>query len=297
MRHKSVLLHEVIENLNLKDENIFVDLTLGSAGHSEAVSKLNLKNLTIIGLDKDADAIKRSSRYLDGSNSKIILETTSNTDLEKILKKHNVDKVDAFLVDLGISSEQIDISRRGFSFQKDEPLLMTMKENPNKRDITAHTVVNYFSEESLADIIYGFGEEKYARRIAKGIVESRKTKEIKTTFDLVDIIKKSTPIKYHFGKIHPATRTFQAIRMVVNDEYEGLFITLSKAFDYLKQGGRLLVISFHSIEDRIVKRFFREKANKKEGKLINKKPITPQLLEITNNPRARSAKLRIIQKL
>lgn len=297
MRHKPVLLQEVIENLKLKDNAVFVDLTLGSAGHSQAVSKLGLNNLIIIGIDKDIDAIKRSANYLENSKSKIILEKSSNTQFDKILDKNGVEKVDAFLLDLGISSEQLESSGRGFTFQKDEPLLMTMKKNLEFSDLTAKMIVNTFSEESLADIIYGFGEEKYAKKIAKKIVDERKTKEIKTTFELVDIIKKATPKFYHYGKIHPATKTFQALRIVTNDEFDGLSITLNKTFDYLKRGGRLLVISFHSIEDRIVKRFMVHKENIKKAKRINKKPIIPTKNELENNSRARSAKLRILEKL
>jgi 16S rRNA (cytosine1402-N4)-methyltransferase len=296
MRHETVLLNEVIENLKINDGGVFVDLTLGSAGHSQAVSKLNIKNLTIVGIDKDSNAIKRSQNYLETSNAKLILETASNTEIDKVLKKYEIEKVDSILLDLGISSEQLEVSGRGFTFLKEEPLLMTMKDKLTPNDLTAQIVVNSFSEESLADIIYGFGEEKYARRIAKGIIEARKTKEIKTTFELVEIIKKSTPISYHHKKIHPATKTFQALRMTVNDEYSGLTVTLNKSFDYLKKNGRLLVISFHSIEDRIVKRFMNEKHKDNQAKKINKKPIIPTISEISKNPRSRSAKLRILEK-
>ena len=296
MRHTSVLLKEVIENLDLKDSNTYLDLTLGSAGHSEAVCKMGLKDLTIVGVDKDREAINRSSKYLEKCESKLILEVSSNTDFDQVLQKHGIEKVDAILIDLGISSEQLDISGRGFTFQKDEPLLMTMKKDLNESDLTAQIVVNSFAEESLADIIYGFGEERYSRRIAKAIVEARATKEIKTTFDLVEIIKSAVPIRYQNGRIHPATKTFQAIRIAVNDEYSGLTVTLNKAFDYLNKNGRLLVISFHSLEDRIVKRFMRDKSDKKDGEKINKKPITPTQEEISNNPRSRSSKLRILKK-
>jgi 16S rRNA (cytosine1402-N4)-methyltransferase len=297
MRHQSVLLQEVIENLNLKDGDIYLDLTLGSAGHSQAVCGLGINNLTIIGLDKDLEAINRSSKYLESCEAKIILEKSPNNLLDEVLRKHHIEKVDAILLDLGISSEQLDISGRGFTFQKDEPLLMTMKKDLDETDLTAMYVVNNFSEESLADIIYGFGDERYSRRIAREIVEARKTKEIKTTFDLVDIIKKATPSRYHHGKTHPATRTFQAIRMAVNNEFDGLTITLNKAFDNLNVGGRLLVISFHSIEDRIVKKWMRDKHDNEKGKKINKKPIAPTEEEIKINPRSRSSKLRIIEKI
>lgn len=297
MRHKSVLLKEVIENLDLKDNAIFLDLTLGSAGHSQAVCKLGLKNLTIVGIDKDIEAIERSAKFLETCNSRIILENVPNTELDKALTRNDIEKVDAALIDLGISSEQIDISGRGFTFQKDEPLLMSMKKIPSPNDLTAKYIVNNFSEESLADIIFGYGEERYARRIAKKIVEFRKRQEIKTTFDLVQIVKDSTPKSYQRGKIHPATKTFQALRIAVNDEFESLPITLNKAFDVLKTGGCLLVISFHSIEDRIVKRWMQEKEKNQKGKRKNKKPIVPSEIEIKNNPRSRSSKLRVLIKI
>lgn len=293
MRHKSVLLKEVIENLDLKDGDVFLDLTLGSAGHSQAVSKLGIKNLTIIGIDKDNDAIVRSAKYLDGCSAKLILETSPNHMFDQVLEKNNISGVNAILIDLGISSEQLDLSGRGFTFQKDEPLLMTMKKDLDESDLTAQIVVNTFSEESLSDIIYGFGEERFAKRIARAIIENRKIKPIETTFELVEIIKSAIPKKYHYGKIHPATKTFQAIRMVVNDEFSSLTITLNKAFNYLKKDGRLLVISFHSIEDRIVKRFMRDC----DGERINKKPITPTKEEKELNPRSRSAKLRVLKKI
>ena len=296
MRHKPVLLKEVIKNLELKDGDKYLDLTLGSAGHAQAVCQLGLKDLTIIGLDKDQDALDRSSKYLDTCRSKIVLENSANIKLDEVLKKHQIKKADAILIDLGISSEQIDVSGRGFTFQKDEPLLMTMKKNLSDSDLTAQIIVNTFSEEALADIIFGFGEERYARRIAKRIVEDREQKEIKTTFDLVEIIKAATPKAYHRGKTHPATKTFQAIRMAVNGEFADLPITLNKAFDVLNTGGNLLVISFHSIEDRIVKRWMIEKEKNEEAERINKKPIVPTKSEIERNSRSRSSKLRIIKK-
>lgn len=297
MRHKPVLLKEVIENLNLKDGNTFLDLTLGSAGHSEAVCKLGLKDLTIIGLDKDMEALERSAKFLERCESRVILENSANNDLDKVLRRNSISKVDAVLIDLGISSEQIDLSGRGFTFQKDEPLLMTMKKNPGPNDLTAKIIVNTFSEEALADVIFGYGDERFARRIAKKIVEFRKTKEIKTTFDLVEIVKTATPKAYHRGRIHPATKTFQALRIAVNDEFESLPITLNKAFDVLNTGGCLLVISFHSIEDRIVKRWMMEKEKNEKGKRVNKKPIVPTQEEVKNNQRARSSKLRVLKKI
>lgn len=296
MRHKPVLLKEVIENLNLKDSNVFVDCTLGSAGHSQAVCKLGLNNLTIVGLDKDSDAIERSSKHLDDCRSKVILENLPNKMIDQALEKNGIEKVNAVLIDLGISSEQLDISGRGFTFQKDEPLFMTMKKSPEESDLTAEIILNTFSKEVLADIIFGYGEERYARRIAEKIVEFRKLKPIKTTFDLVEIVKSATPSKYHKGKTHPATKTFQAIRIAVNDEVESLTITLNKSFEALENEGRILVISFHSIEDRIVKHWMNEKEKQGVAKKVYKKPMAPTEEEIKNNPRSRSSKLRILEK-
>jgi 16S rRNA (cytosine1402-N4)-methyltransferase len=198
----------------------------------------------------------------------------------------------------------LENSGRGFSFVKDEPLLMQMKNFANKStkedpspEITAQDVVNEWEETSLADIIYGYGQERYARRIARGIVEARKSKRIATTKELVEIILKSVPAVYRRGKIHPATRTFQAIRIAVNDELGALSEGLEKSFAGLESGGRLAVISFHSLEDRIVKKFYKEKQDKEIGKIINKKVITASEEEIRSNPRSRSAKLRIIEKI
>jgi 16S rRNA (cytosine1402-N4)-methyltransferase len=297
MRHKPVLLKEVIENVNLKDGDVFVDMTLGSAGHSHAVCSLGLKNLTLIGIDKDEDAIQRSANNLSNCDARIILEASSNYEVGKVLARNEIVSAQTILLDLGISSEQIEESGRGFTFQRDEPLLMSMKKNPGQNDLTAELIVNQFQEESLADIIYGFGEEKYARRIAKGIVEYRKTMEIRTTGELVEIIKSSTPVSYHKGRIHPATKTFQAIRIVVNDEYESLPVTLGNSFEVLSPGGRLLVISFHSHEDRIVKRFMRDRKDEGSGNVLTQKPIRPTEKETKENPRSRSSKLRILEKI
>jgi 16S rRNA (cytosine1402-N4)-methyltransferase len=180
---------------------------------------------------------------------------------------------------------------------KDEPLLMTFKDNPTSADVTAYDVVNIWEEKNLADIIYGYGEERYSRRIAKGIVEARKRAKIKTTFDLVRIIEEAVPKGYKRGRLHFATRTFQALRIAVNDELGVLQTGLEKGFAALQVNGKMSVISFHSLEDRIVKKFFKEKEKRGEAKLINKKPITARAEEIKNNGRARSAKLRILEKI
>ena len=218
-------------------------------------------------------------------------------DIDKILEKIKVKKINRVMLDLGISSFQVDEAGRGFSFQKNEPLLMTMKSKPDKNDLTAYDIVNNWSEKTLADIIYGFGEEKYARKISKSIVEQRKQKEIKTTFDLVKIIEEACGRNYKKLKIHPATRTFQALRIATNRELQNLEEAIEKFFEKLESGGRIGIISFHSLEDRIVKRSFINLKQKGLAKIINKKPIVPTIEEIKNNPRSRSAKLRIIEKI
>lgn len=294
--HISVLLKESIEGLNLNDNSIVVDATFGGGGHTREILK-NFKNVKVIAFDSDGEAFKRAEKNITGYEDRIIFKNLNFKNIKKGLLEENISLVDGVLFDLGISSDQLDQVERGFSFLRDEKLLMTMKENPNDEDLTAYEIVNTWEESSLADIIYGYGEEKYARRIARNIVEARQIKPIETTFDLVNIINSSVPVKYQKGKIHPATRTFQAIRIAVNDELRVLEEGLKNALEVTKKDGRISVITFHSLEDRIVKNFFRN--NAKEGKLvlINKKPIVPSLEEIKNNKRSRSAKLRIIQKL
>ena len=207
-----------------------------------------------------------------------------------------VAQVDGILFDLGLSSDQIEESGRGFSFKTNEPLLMTMKKDLLSTDITAYEVVNSWAEQTLADIIYAYGEDRFARRIAKAIVTAREIRAIETAEQLSEIVASAVP-KFGFKKINPATKTFQAIRIAVNDELGAIKEALPKAFIRLKPGGRMALISFHSLEDRIVKRFFKEKEKAGEGELINKKPITPSPQELAENPRSRSAKLRIIEKI
>ncbi len=285
--HKTVLLNEVIEGLNLSNKSIVVDATFGGGGHSLGILK-RFPKVKIIALDQDASVRK--------SQPGISFHNENFRNLDEVLKKENVAGIDAIIFDLGLSSDQLENSGRGFSFMKDEPLLMTLKENPSPEDLTARDVVNTWSEKNLADIIYGYGEEKFARRIARGIAEARKKKKIETSFDLVKIIGEAVPAVYKKGRLHFATRTFQAIRIAVNDELGTLAEGLKKGFKVLRGGGRMAVISFHSLEDRIVKKFYKAKEKEKEAKLINKKVVVPSSVEIKNNPRSRSAKLRILSR-
>lgn len=295
MIHKTVLLHESIDGLDIRHGDIYLDGTLGSAGHARYALEKADGDLQIIGLDRDTDALERSRTVL-GDTSNIKLIEASYGDLDKVLDDLNIREVNKIMLDLGLSSDQFETSGRGFSFQRDEPLKMTFKRNPNDGDITAKMIVNEWQEESIADILYGYGEERYSRRIARAIVNYRNKKIIETTGELVDIILHSVPVFYKRSKIHPATRTFQALRIAVNDELNTLSKGLSKGFERLAKNGRMAVISFHSLEDRIVKNFYKEKMMNNTGELFNKKPIIAGEKEIKDNPRSRSAKLRIIIK-
>lgn len=297
MRHKSVLLQEVLANLNLRDNSSYLDLTLGSAGHAQAVCTLGLKGLTIIGVDADAHAIERSAKNLEGCSANIILEKSNFRNFPDVLAKHHIKSVNAIVIDLGISSEQLDIARRGFSFRFDEPLVMTLNDEPSENELTAKIILNEFPEESLANVIYAYGEERFARRIARWIVEYRQQRPITLTSQLETIVRSAIPAKFQSKKINPATKTFQAIRIAVNNELETAREAILKAPRYLAPGGRLAVISFHSLEDRIVKQTFKELKERGDGIIITSKPIIPGEHELTENPRARSAKLRIFEKI
>jgi len=284
--HRTVLLNETIEGLNLKSDCVVLDCTFGGGGHSREVLR-RFPKARIIALDQDKSVWKNDDARISFHN-----ENFSN--LDKVLRG---EKVDGIIFDLGLSSDQLENSGRGFSFLKNEPLLMTIKENPQAEDITAKEIVNSWEEKNLADVIYGYGEERYARGIAKAIVEARKEIEIKTTFDLVKIIKGAVPASYRRGRINPATRTFQALRIAVNDELGVLKDGLEKGFEKLKAGGRMAVISFHSLEDRIAKKFYKGLEREGKAKLINKKPVEASPEELKSNPRSRSAKLRILSRL
>ncbi len=297
MKHISVLLSESIDSLEIVAGDIVLDGTLGGGGHTKEIIRRFGSTVKVIGIDLDSDALVRAEEEIKDMDHDTVFKVGAFQDSDIILDELNIAKVDKVLLDLGLSSFQIDISGRGFSFLRDEPLLMTLKKDPKEDDITAIQIVNNWKEETLADIIYGFGEEKYARRIAKAIVEQRLLKKIETTKDLRDIIQNAVGGFYKKSKIHASTRTFQAIRIAVNTELPAIEIALEKLWDRLSPGGRIAVIAFHSLEDRIVKNFFRKMANEEKGILINKKPIIPKDDEIISNPRSRSSKLRTIKKI
>lgn len=302
--HIPVLLNECIEGLNIKENGIYVDGTLGGAGHSFEIAT-NLKNTgTLIGIDRDEEAIKKAKDTLKDFKNVIYVQD-NHDNIKEILERLNIEKVDGILLDLGVSSYQIDEETRGFSYIKNSSLDMRMDKT---QKLTAKEVVNTYSEQSLADIIYKYGEEKFSRQIARRICEYRKNKEIETTTELVQIIEKCVP-KQNQG--HPAKRTFQAIRIEVNNEIEPLYNTVINAIDSLKPGGRLCIITFHSLEDRAVKDAYKDSVgkctcppdlpycvcgNKSKGKIITKKPILPTEEEMEINSRSKSAKLRIFEK-
>ncbi len=293
-KHTTVLLAEAVDALAITQDSIVVDATLGSGGHAqEIVNRLGPKG-RYIGIDADPLAVKGAEGNVRGK-AKIELIVGNFKDVDSLLDDKGISAADAILADLGWRMEQMSGLGKGFSFQVDEPLLMTFGD-PALYDFTAYDMVNEWEEEHLIDVLQGYGEERFSRRIARGIVEARAVKPIKTTFDLVEIIKGSVPAHYRTGKINPATRTFQALRMTVNDELGVLATFLEKAVTRLKEDGRLAVITFHSLEDRVVKHTLRSFAHDQRGSLATKKPILPSREEILGNRRARSAKLRVFIK-
>lgn len=307
-KHISVLLNECLEGLAIKEDGTYVDCTLGGAGHSSHILKKLSSKGTLIGIDQDNDALKAAKEKLKNySNVRFVHNNFYNID--SILTSLDIPNVDGILMDLGVSSYQLDEGERGFSYMKDAPLDMRMDRD---RDFSAYDVVNTYSEEDLYRIIRDYGEEKFAKRIAKFIVDRRNDKPIETTLELVDIIKAAIPAKARREGPHPAKRTFQAIRIEVNGELAILNKAIEDGVKHLNKGGRMAIITFHSLEDRIVKLKYRELANpctcpkefpvcvcgrKPLVKIISRKAIEPSKEEVEENPRSRSAKLRVLEKL
>ncbi|MCR5799260.1 MAG: 16S rRNA (cytosine(1402)-N(4))-methyltransferase RsmH [Lachnospiraceae bacterium] len=305
-RHRSVLLDECIEGLNIKPDGIYVDGTLGGAGHSyEIASRLSTKG-RLIGIDQDEDAIKAAEEKLKDFENVTIVRSNYE-DIKRILADLNIEKVDGILLDLGVSSYQLDTVERGFSYMHDTELDMRMD---NRQSLTAKDIVNEYSEKELFRIIRDYGEEKFAQNIAKHIVQARAAAKINTTFELNAIIKASIPAKMRQNG-HPSKKTFQAIRIECNRELEVLKNSLDDMVEALNEGGRLAIITFHSLEDRIVKSAFRNYENpctcppefpvcvcgkKPKGKTVTKKPVIPGEEEMKENSRSKSAKLRIFEK-
>lgn len=306
--HIPVLLNEVIEGLNIKPDGIYVDGTLGGAGHSIEIAK-RLTTGKLIGIDQDINAINKAKEVLKDYLDKVILVHDNYVNIERVLRDLNIDGVDGILLDIGVSSHQLDEDERGFSHNKDARLDMRMD---TTSDFSAWDVVNKYSKEELERIIKIYGEERWAKRIAEFIVEYRKNKTVDTTLELVEIIKKAIPEKARASGHHPAKKTFQAIRIEVNDELRVLEKSIPVMVKLLNKGGRLCIITFHSLEDRIVKQSF-VYLNKdcicppetpicvcdkqKEIEILTRKPIVPTKEEIKRNPRSRSAKLRIAERV
>ena len=303
--HIPVLLKECIEGLAIKKNGIYVDGTLGGAGHSLQIAKKLENTGTLIGIDRDEEAIEKAKNTLKEFNN-IIYVQDNHDKIKEILQNLKIEKVDGILLDLGVSSYQIDEQERGFSYINESPLDMRMDKRQN---LTAEKIVNTYSEEKLADIIYKYGEEKFSKAIARKICEYRKNKKIETTTELVKIIEKCVPNQ---KQGHSAKRTFQAIRIEVNNEIEPLYNTVISAIDCLKPGGRLCIITFHSLEDRAVKQAYTNSIGKctcppdlpycvcgkeTKGKIITKKPILPTQEEMEKNTRSKSAKLRIFERI
>lgn len=307
-KHVSVLLNECIDGLDIKPDGIYVDCTLGGAGHSlEILKRLSEKGL-LIGIDQDTDALKAAGERLKDYNNKILVHNNFYN-IKSILDELKIDKVDGILADLGVSSYQLDNPERGFSYMHDAKLDMRMDRD---NSFSAYNVVNDYSEEELARIIKEYGEEKFAKRIANFIVKERQNKKIETTFELVEIIKKAIPAKARREGPHPAKRTFQAIRIEVNGELRIIEQMIRDGVDKLNRGGRIDIITFHSLEDRIVKNTYKNLENPctcpkdfpicvchkiPKVKVVTRKPIEASNEELEYNPRSRSAKLRIAEKL
>ena len=306
-KHKSVLLNETIDGLNIKPDGIYVDGTLGGGGHAYEVCRRLGEKWSIVGIDQDAAAIEAASARLKDFGEKVTIVRSNYCDMKSKLHELGIDKVDGIVLDLGVSSYQLDTAERGFSYREDAPLDMRMD---TRQKMTARDIVNDYTEADLYRVIRDYGEDKFAKNIAKHIVQARAVKPVETTAELSEIIRASIPMKFQKKSGHPAKRTFQAIRIELNRELDVLRDSLDDMIDLLNPGGRLCIITFHSLEDRIVKSAFRKNENpctcppdfpvcvcgkKSKGSIITKKPILPSEEELEYNSRSKSAKLRIFE--
>lgn len=306
--HKSVLLNETIDGLNIQPDGIYVDGTLGGGGHAYEVCRRLGDKGSIVGIDQDAAAIEAAGNRLKDFGEKVTIVRSNYCDMKSKLHELGIDKVDGIVLDLGVSSYQLDTAERGFSYREDAPLDMRMD---TRQKMTARDIVNDYEEMELYRVIRDYGEDKFAKNIAKHIVAARKVKPIETTGELTEIIRASIPMKYQKKSGHPAKRTFQAIRVELNRELEVLKDSLDDMIDLLNPGGRLCIITFHSLEDRIVKSAFRKNENPctcpsdfpvcvcgkvSKGSILTRKPILPSEEEMEENSRAKSAKLRIFER-
>ena len=292
--HIPVLLHEIIDIFQPLPGQCFVDGTANGGGHAFALWEKVKPNGTILAIDKDCDLIRRLAEKAKERDARIVCSCGSYADAERIIADHGIKHVSGILLDLGYSSYHIEGSGRGFSFQKNEPLIMRYEPNATE-GVTARDVVNEFPEQDLADIFYRYGEERFSRRIAREICTARKRTAIETTQQLADIVSRGKPRRF-WGRIHPATKVFQALRIYVNEELADLERALPALCAALESNGKIAIITFHSLEDRIVKHFFKQQEKDGIMKIITKKPIVPTDTEMRDNPRARSAKLRVAIK-
>ena len=308
-KHVSILLEEVIEGLDIKENGTYVDGTLGGAGHASHVCARLGKGGRFIGIDQDEDAIVASSKRLEQYGDKVTIVRDNYSNIQKILRELNIDKVDGIVLDLGVSSYQLDKAERGFTYREDVTLDMRMD---RRQDKTAKDIVNNYSEYDLYRIIRDYGEDKFAKNIAKHIVAKREQEPIETTFQLNEIIKNAIPMKVRKKGGHPSKKTYQAIRIELNKELEVLENTLNQMIELLNPGGRICIITFHSLEDRIVKSIFRKNENPctcpssfpvcmcgevSKGKVVTRKPILPSHEEMEINSRSKSAKLRVFMRV
>lgn len=306
--HKSVLLEETIEQLNIKPDGIYVDGTLGGAGHSTQIAKRLSDKGRLIGIDQDDAAIETATKRLSVFGDKVTIVRNNYCEIGSVLSDLGIDKVDGILLDLGVSSYQLDTAERGFSYMENAPLDMRMD---RRQSNTARDIVNEYTEMELFHIIRDYGEDKFAKNIAKHIVRARQEKPIETTYELTEIIKAAIPMKVRAVGGHPAKRTFQAIRIELNRELNVLKSSLNEMIELLNCDGRLCIITFHSLEDRIVKQNFKKNenpctcppdfpvcvcGNQSKGKVITRKPILPSDEEMEENSRSKSAKLRVFEK-
>lgn len=293
--HIPVLLHEIIDIFQPLPGQCFIDGTANGGGHTFALWEKVKPNGTILAIDKDSDLVQRLAKKAQEHKANIVCAEGSYADVAVIIAKHGIQRVSGVLLDLGYSSYHIEGSGRGFSFQKDEPLIMRYESNA-ETGVTARDVVNSFPERDIADIVYTYGEERFSRRIARVICEARKRTPIETTLQLADIVSSGKPRRF-WGKIHPATKTFQALRIYVNEELADLERALPVLITALAPEGKIAIITFHSLEDRIVKHYFKQQEKEGKVRIITKKPIVPTDTEMKENPRARSAKLRVAIKI
>lgn len=307
--HVSVLLEEAVGQLQVRPDGIYVDGTLGGGGHAREVCRRLGPSGRLIGIDRDADALRAAGERLAEFSDRVRIVQNNYCNIREVLSELGIDRVDGILLDLGVSSHQLDQADRGFSYREDAPLDMRMDRG---QTLDARTIVNEYPEEELFRIIKTYGEERFARSIARNICRARERAEIRTTFELVEVIRNSVPAKVRNSKGHPARRTFQAIRIECNRELEALRTALDNMVDLLADRGRLCIITFHSLEDRMVKQSFREKENpctcppdfpvcvcgrRPLGRVITRKPILPGIEETEGNARARSAKLRVFERI